>query len=104
MVGPNFMDELDCGSFFDHIDDLLDFPVEDVDGTATTLPSAAAAAANCTSLASIWPPETDSFPGNDSVFSGNSGSDLSAELSVPVSFQNATVSSTIFIFISIFFI
>ncbi|KAK7279648.1 hypothetical protein RJT34_24704 [Clitoria ternatea] len=86
MVGPNFMDEIDCGSFFDHIDDLLDFPVEDVDGgAATTLPSsaAAAAAANCTSLASIWPPETDSFPGSDSVFSGNSASDLSAELSVP---------------------
>ncbi|XP_027363911.1 GATA transcription factor 8-like [Abrus precatorius] len=84
MVGPNFMDEIDCGSFFDHIDDLLDFPVEDVDGAAaaTTLPSVAAAG-NCNSLASIWPAESDSFPGSDSVFSGNSASDLSAELSVP---------------------
>lgn len=88
MVGPNFMDEIDCGSFFDHIDDLLDFPVEDVDGGAPTLPSVAAAAAgNCNSLASIWPAGSDSFPGSDSVFSGNSASDLSAELSVPVSCQ-----------------
>ncbi|KAL2324809.1 hypothetical protein Fmac_023867 [Flemingia macrophylla] len=84
MVGPNFMDEIDCGSFFDHIDDLLDFPVEDVDGAAAaTLPSVSAGAGNCNSLASIWPPESDSFPGSDSVFSGNSASDLSAELSVP---------------------
>ncbi|XP_014514432.1 GATA transcription factor 8 [Vigna radiata var. radiata] len=85
MVGPNFMDEIDCGSFFDHIDDLLDFPVEEVEGGAPTLPSVAAAAAagNCNSLASIWPAGADSFPGSDSVFSGNSASDLSAELSVP---------------------
>ncbi|KAG4395210.1 hypothetical protein AAZX31_20G167100 [Glycine max] len=82
MVGPNFMDEIDCGSFFDHIDDLLDFPVEDVDGGAATLPSVAAAG-NCNSLASIWPAESDSFPTSDSVFSGNTASDLSAELSVP---------------------
>lgn len=90
MVGPNFMDEIDCGSFFDHIDDLLDFPVEDVDGGAATLPSVAAAG-NSNSLASIWPTESESFPGSDSVFSGNSASDLSAELSVPVSFQNVAV-------------
>ena len=83
MVGPNFMDELDCGNFFDHIDDLLDFPVEDVDGAGAAAFPAAAAAGNCNSLASIWPPETDSFPGSDSVFSRNSASDLSAELSVP---------------------
>ncbi|XP_061347052.1 GATA transcription factor 8-like [Gastrolobium bilobum] len=84
MVGPNFMDEIDCGSFFDHIDDLLDFPVEDVDGAASSLPSvASSAAANCNSLASIWPAESESFPCSDSVFSGNSASGLSAELSVP---------------------
>lgn len=95
MVGPNFMDEIDCGSFFDHIDDLLDFPVEDVDAAASAaaLP-AVSAAGNCNSLTSIWPHEPESFPGSDSVFSGNSASDLSAELSVPVSFQNATVLST----------
>ncbi|XP_019427861.1 PREDICTED: GATA transcription factor 8-like isoform X1 [Lupinus angustifolius] len=67
IVGPNFMDEIDCGNFFDHIDDLLDFHVEDdVDGSATTLPDVSAAG-NCNSLVSIWPPETD----------------LSVELSVP---------------------
>lgn len=76
------MDEIDCGSFFDHIDDLLDFPVEDVDGGGASLPSVAATG-NCNSLASIWPPESESFPGSDSMFSGNSASDLSAELSVP---------------------
>lgn len=83
MVGPNFMDEIDCGSFFDHIDDLLDFSVNDVDATAASL-STVTSAANCNSLASIWPNESDSFPASDSVFSGNSP-DLSVELSVPVS-------------------
>jgi hypothetical protein len=83
MVGSNFMDELDCGSFFDQIDDLLDFPVEDVDTVAASLPSVASVG-NCNSLASIWPNESESFPNSDSVFSGNnSASDLSAELSVP---------------------
>ncbi|GAU15868.1 hypothetical protein TSUD_40890 [Trifolium subterraneum] len=83
MVGPNFMDELDCGSFFDHIDDLLDFPVDDVDTAAASLPTVASVG-NCNSLASIWPNESESFPASDSVFSaGNSASDLSAELSVP---------------------
>lgn len=92
------MDEIDCGSFFDHIDDLLDFPVEDVDGGAATLPSVAAAG-NCNSLASIWPAESDSFPTSDSVFSGNTASDLSAELSVPVSFLNVALLLSIFVFL-----
>ncbi|CAI8604108.1 unnamed protein product [Vicia faba] len=83
MVGPNFMDEIDCGSFFDNIDNLLDFPVDDVDATAAASLSTVTSAANCNSLASIWPNESDSFPGSDSVFSGNSPSDLSVELSVP---------------------
>ncbi|XP_028773604.1 GATA transcription factor 8 [Neltuma alba] len=78
MIGPNFMDELDCGSFFDHIDDLLDFPAEDVDASA--LPTGAG---NCSAFPSIWTGESDSLPGSDSVFSGNNTSDLSAELSVP---------------------
>ncbi|KAI9124456.1 hypothetical protein K1719_004378 [Acacia pycnantha] len=78
MIGPNFMDEIDCGNFFDHIDDLLDFPAEDVDTAA--LPSAAV---NCDSFPAVWPGESDSLPGSDSVFSGNNTSDLSAEISVP---------------------
>ncbi|PON67969.1 GATA transcription factor [Trema orientale] len=76
MIGPNFMDEIDCGSFFDHIDDLLDFPCDDVDtglGPST----------DTKAFPSIWSTQPDSLPGSDSVFSGNSASDLSAELSVP---------------------
>ncbi|XP_062092945.1 GATA transcription factor 8 [Humulus lupulus] len=76
MIGPNFMDDIDCGSFFDHIDDLLDFPSDDVD--AGLGPST-----DSKSFPSIWSTQSNSLPGSDSVFSGNSASDLSAELSVP---------------------
>lgn len=69
------MDEIDCGSFFDHIDDLLDFPNEDID---SGLPSAA----DCNSFPSIWT-QSESLPSSDSVFSNNSSTDLSTELSVP---------------------
>ncbi|KAJ4720779.1 GATA transcription factor [Melia azedarach] len=75
MVGPNFMEEIDCGSFFDHIDDLLDFPNEDIE--------AGLSSADCNSFPSIWPTQSESLPGSDSVFSNNSSTDLSAELSVP---------------------
>ncbi|MBA0665196.1 hypothetical protein Goklo_005096 [Gossypium klotzschianum] len=80
MIGPtNFIDEIDCGSFFDHIDDLLDFPNEDVEAGF----SAADSAVNAAAFPSIWTAHPESFPGSDSVFSNNSASDLSAELSVP---------------------
>ncbi|XP_056169313.1 GATA transcription factor 8 [Syzygium oleosum] len=73
MTGPNFIDEIDCGSFFD---DLLDFPNEDIvdAGLPVGKPD---------SLPSIWSAQPESLPGSDSVFSGNSSSSLSAELSVP---------------------
>ncbi|GMH07905.1 hypothetical protein Nepgr_009745 [Nepenthes gracilis] len=29
MIGTNFIDEIDCGSFFDHVDDFLEFPFDD---------------------------------------------------------------------------
>ncbi|XP_030548879.1 GATA transcription factor 8 [Rhodamnia argentea] len=75
MTGPNFIDEIDCGSFFDHIDDLLDFPNEDIEaGLPVGKPD---------SLPSIWSAQPESLPGSDSVFSANSSSSLSAELSVP---------------------
>ncbi|KDP44375.1 hypothetical protein JCGZ_20055 [Jatropha curcas] len=86
MIGPaNFMDEIDCGSFFDHIDDLLDFPTDDIDDC---LPGSDCATINNNGIAgnsfpSIWSTQSDSLPGSDSVFSNNSASDLSAELSVP---------------------
>lgn len=67
-------DETDCSSFFDHIDDLLDFPADEIDVGAASLP---AAVVICQSFPSIWPTESDS------VFSESS----SVELSVPVSLQ-----------------
>lgn len=65
------MEEMDCGSFFDHIDDLLDFPLngEDIE---SGLPG------KFDSFPSIWSTESDS------VFS-NTDSDLPVQLSVPVS-------------------
>lgn len=76
MIGTNFTDDLDCG-FFDQIDDLLDFPNEDVD--------AGLSAAEFASFPSIWTDQPESLPGSGSgsVFSNNSNSDLSAEISVP---------------------
>lgn len=74
------MDEIDCGSFFDHIDDLLDFPTGEDDVEATL------GSADCNTFPTLWSNQSDSLPGSESVFSaGNSASDLSAELSVPVS-------------------
>ncbi|XP_022139214.1 GATA transcription factor 8 [Momordica charantia] len=84
MIGNSFADEIDCGSFFDHIDDLLDFPVEDVD--AGLPPAKGGDSAN--SFPTIWPTHSESLPVSDSVFSANSNSDLSAELSVPVSIRS----------------
>ncbi|GKU91704.1 hypothetical protein SLEP1_g5535 [Rubroshorea leprosula] len=75
-MGPNFADDLDCCGFFDQIDDLLDFPNEDV-------VDAGFAAADCAAFPSIWTDQSESLPGSDSVFSNNSNSDLSAEISVP---------------------
>lgn len=70
MIG-NFIDDIDCGSFFDHIDDLLEFPD---DNAAPVAPPA-----------NFWSAESDSLPASYTVFSDNSVTDLSAELSVPVS-------------------
>ncbi|KAF5742541.1 GATA transcription factor 8-like [Tripterygium wilfordii] len=75
MIGSSFVDEIDCGSFFDHIDDLLDFPTED--GECGLPP------ADSNSFPNFWSPQSESLPGSDSVFSNNRSSDLSAELSVP---------------------
>ncbi|XP_008233316.1 PREDICTED: GATA transcription factor 8 [Prunus mume] len=81
MIGPNFIDEIDCGSFFDTIDDLLDFPNDDVESGLGPASDCNAAFNN-----SLWPNQSGSLPApNDAVFSaGNSASDLSAELSVPI--------------------
>nr|GMC48458.1 GATA transcription factor 8-like [Ipomoea batatas] len=74
-MGSNFMDDLDCGSFFDHIDDLIEFPPENE--------CVGVGSGDCNNFPSIW---NDPLPDSEPLFSGshnNSASDLSAELSVP---------------------
>ncbi|XP_022861365.1 GATA transcription factor 8-like [Olea europaea var. sylvestris] len=77
-MGPNFMDEIECGNFFDQIDDLIEFPTENecagssvvVDGDIKDFPS-------------IW---DNVLPDTDPLSSGSNGSapsDLSTELAVP---------------------
>nr|GMC76215.1 GATA transcription factor 8-like [Ipomoea batatas] len=69
------MDDLDCGSFFDHIDDLIEFPPENE--------CVGVGSGDCNNFPSIW---NDPLPDSEPLFSGshnNSASDLSAELSVP---------------------
>ncbi|XP_009598426.1 GATA transcription factor 8-like [Nicotiana tomentosiformis] len=74
-MGSNLVDEIDCGSFFDHIDDLIEFPLENE--------GAGLSSTDCKDFPTIW---NDPLPDSDSLFSGshrNSASDFSAELSVP---------------------
>ncbi|KAM7268849.1 hypothetical protein ACFE04_011015 [Oxalis oulophora] len=78
-VAQNFMDDIDCGSFFDQIDDLLDFPTEDnndvVDAELTQSES---------SSLPVWQTQPESIAVSDSVFSvNNTASYLSADLAVP---------------------
>ncbi|GMH11263.1 hypothetical protein Nepgr_013104 [Nepenthes gracilis] len=93
MVGTNFMDETDCGSFFDHIDDLLEFSNDEFDSGLLSNVNVNGGA--CEALISSWCSNNNSsenFASSDSIFSANSSnittttmtaSDLSAELSVP---------------------
>lgn len=78
MIGTSFVDEIDCGSFFDNIDDLM----EDVDSVLGPAP-------DCDSAfpSSLWPAHSGaSLPAPEAaVFSGNGDSDFSSELPVPVS-------------------
>ncbi|GFS33054.1 plant-specific GATA-type zinc finger transcription factor family protein [Actinidia rufa] len=75
MMGSDFMDEIDCGSFFDHIDDLIDFPADNGCGLGS---------GGCADFPSIWANPPAALPGSDPILSNNySASDLSAELSIP---------------------
>ncbi|KAL6958331.1 hypothetical protein U1Q18_021993 [Sarracenia purpurea var. burkii] len=81
MMGSDFIDEIDCGSFFDQIDDLIDFPADNGCGIGAGAP-------NCNDFPTIWSNNipSDALPASDPIFSGGkckSTSDLSAELSVP---------------------
>ncbi|KAI3997379.1 hypothetical protein MKX01_003182 [Papaver californicum] len=78
MIGPGFIDDMDldiCGDFFDHIDDLLDFPSEEIEGSG---------GGDCNAFQDMWPsiPPPEALVDPCSGFS-NSSSDLSTELPVP---------------------
>ncbi|KAG8380502.1 hypothetical protein BUALT_Bualt06G0022300 [Buddleja alternifolia] len=76
---PNFIDETDCGNFFDQIDDLIEFPPDNDCGSGGNLVNSI----DCKHFSDTW---NDAFPDCDPLFSGthvDSMSDLSAELSVP---------------------
>ncbi|XP_059666063.1 GATA transcription factor 8 [Cornus florida] len=76
MIGPNYIDEIDC--FFDQIEDLVEFPPEN---------EGQLGAGHCNDFPSIWTNPPEALPVSDPIFScnnnSNSASDLSAELSVP---------------------
>ncbi|XP_042512280.1 GATA transcription factor 8-like [Macadamia integrifolia] len=87
MIGSGFIDDLDndlCGDFFDHIDDLLDFPMEDVEGVG-----GGDFGGECNGFqGTCWPPMADALAGpTASVISGKNGvtttTELPTELSVP---------------------
>lgn len=78
MIGQSFPEDLDCGNFFDNMDDLMDFPGGDIDvgfgiGDSDSFPT-------------IWTTHHDTWPAaSDPLFSSNTNSDSSPELYVPVS-------------------
>ncbi|KAL8052116.1 hypothetical protein ABFS82_06G189700 [Erythranthe guttata] len=78
-MGPNFMDEIDCGNFFDQIDDLIEFPPDNECGEDSNLVISS-------DVRKDFPAWNNDLPDCDPLFSGShvsSASDLSAELSVP---------------------
>lgn len=83
MIGQSFFPEdLDCGNFFDNMDDILDFPGGDIDvgfdiGESDSFPN-------------IWTTHHDTWhAASDPLFASNTNtnSDSSPELYVPVSFH-----------------
>lgn len=73
-MGSEFVDEIDCSSFFEHMEDLVEFSPEN-EGSCVD-------AVDCKDFPSIW---NDPLPDPNPLFSSNSASDFSAELPVPVS-------------------
>lgn len=76
----SFMDDIDCGNFFDQIDDLIEFPPDNASGGNFV------SSDDSKDFPSMW---NDALPESDPLFSGNAASDLSAELSVPVSISSS---------------
>lgn len=90
VMGPNCIDDIDCGSFFDHIDDFIDFLPENKapfgSGSVTDF---------CYNFLTIWTGAADDLPGSDPLFpvdNTNSASDLSVELAVPVCYVSHSFS------------
>ncbi|KAL8538588.1 hypothetical protein ACS0TY_000563 [Phlomoides rotata] len=76
-MGPNYMDDIDCGNFFDQIDDLIEFPPDDECNDGNLVSSS-----DCKN----FPTWDDALQECSPLFSGSHvdvASDLSAELSVP---------------------
>ncbi|KAI7754781.1 hypothetical protein M8C21_015921, partial [Ambrosia artemisiifolia] len=77
MAEQNFIEEIDCASFFDHIDDLIDFPPVNDNALVSV---------DCNEFSSIWANNSDDLQVSDPIFCGGNGDDasnLSAELYVP---------------------
>nr|XP_043616537.1 GATA transcription factor 8-like [Erigeron canadensis]XP_043616538.1 GATA transcription factor 8-like [Erigeron canadensis] len=76
MAEETFIEEIDCGSYFDHIEDLIDFPPV-TDETSLNV-------VDCNDFADIWTKNSDELQASDPIFSDNNcASSLSAELAVP---------------------
>ncbi|KAK6136044.1 hypothetical protein DH2020_030210 [Rehmannia glutinosa] len=74
-MGSNIIDEIDCGNFFDQIDDLIEFPPDNECGDGNLVSSS-----DCKD----FPTWNDALADCDPFFSDSHvNSDLSAELSVP---------------------
>lgn len=73
---PELIDEIDCGNFFDQIDDLIEFPSDNECNEANLVSSS-----DCKE----FPAWDEALQNCEPLFSGSSASDLAAELSVPVS-------------------
>lgn len=87
-MGPNLVDEIDCGNFFDQIDDLIEFPPENECGGGGGSGGVGdfVIAGDSNDFPSMW---SDALPDSDPFFcNGGAASDLSAELSVPVSISS----------------
>ncbi|KZV20561.1 GATA transcription factor 8-like [Dorcoceras hygrometricum] len=77
-MGPDFADEIDCGNFFDQMDNLIEFPPENECAGGGLVGSS-----DCQDISSMW---NNSLPDSDPLFPGSqteSAADLSAELAVP---------------------
>ncbi|KAL3819968.1 hypothetical protein ACJIZ3_005873 [Penstemon smallii] len=61
-MGSDLMDEIDCGNFFDQIDDLIDFPSENENGYDGNLISSG----DCNHFPSSW---NGALPDSDPLFS-----------------------------------